>query len=126
VTRSVIRWRDLDAYGHVNYSVYLDYLAEERTRMLGLGELWEYVIVELTIRYRSEVRFADGYVETTCEIVRIGNKSVTTREELRAPDGRLAVESEAVLVGFDLEARQSVEMPDHVRAELERRMRDGF
>jgi acyl-CoA thioester hydrolase len=122
-TRTVIRWRDQDAYGHVNYGVYLDYLAEERSKVLGLHELWDYVIAKLTIQYRAEVTIAAGWVASTCEIAAIGRKSVTTREEMRRPDGVVVIEAEAVLVGFDLEARRSIEMPDHVRAELQRRMR---
>lgn len=120
--RTEIRFRDLDGYGHVNYAVYLDYLERARTATLGLRTLWDYVIVRLTVQYRSEVRFEDAEVVATCDLVDIGRSSVTTREELRTAGGRLAVEAEAVLVAFDLEERRSHRIPDDVRAELERRL----
>jgi YbgC/YbaW family acyl-CoA thioester hydrolase len=121
-SRAEIRFRDLDGYGHVNYSAYLDYLEKARSQTLGLRTLWDYVIVRLTIQYRSEVRYEDEAVVASCRLVEIGRSSVKTQEELRTAGGRLAVQAEGVFVAFDLESRTSHAIPDDVRAELEQRL----
>ena len=54
-----IRWRDLDALGHVNQAVYQTYgeeIVDEWFREvlgLGEGEVWSYVAVRLATDYRS-------------------------------------------------------------------------
>ncbi|HSO01676.1 MAG TPA: thioesterase family protein [Gaiellaceae bacterium] len=105
--RIEIRWRDLDAYGHVNQAVYLTYAEEVlddwfRTR-LGLppGTVWDYVAARTTIDYRSELRQADVHAVGSVESVALGTKSVTATTVLRAPDGRVAAEIELVVVVID-------------------------
>ncbi len=102
-----IRWRDLDAYGHVNQAVYLTYAEEVldawfRDRFgRSSGEVWDYVARRTTIEYRSELRLADVHVAGSVELVRLGTTSVTTKTTLRAADGRAAAEVENVVVVID-------------------------
>jgi acyl-CoA thioester hydrolase len=107
--RIEIRWRDMDAYGHVNNAAYLTYLEEVRDewldRVLGdTGSAWDYVLARVAIDFRRELRQADDAVVASCRLERIGTSSVRTREELRTLDGTLSAEAEAVLVARDLEA----------------------
>ena len=90
-----IRWRDLDALGHVNQAVYQTYGEEivdawfRDVLGLGPGEVWDYVVVRLTTDYRSELRLADGQVTGAVRLVRLGTSSLTLALELRAAsDGR--------------------------------------
>jgi acyl-CoA thioester hydrolase len=102
-----IRWRDLDAYGHVNQAVYLTFAEEVldawfRARFdRAAGEPWDYVARRTTIEYRSELRLDDVQAVGSVELVRLGTTSVTTRTTLRAPDGRVAAEVENVVVVID-------------------------
>jgi acyl-CoA thioester hydrolase len=102
-----IRWRDLDAYGHVNQAVYLTYGEEVldawfRKRFdRPSGEVWDYVARRTTIEYRSELRLEDVHAVGTVELVRLGTTSVTTKTTLTAPDGRVAAEVENVVVVID-------------------------
>ncbi len=102
-----IRWRDLDAYGHVNQAVYLTFAEEalddwfRRRLHLGEGRVWDYVAAKTTIEYRSELTLADLQAVGTVELVRLGTKSVTARTTLRAADGRVAAEIESVVVVLD-------------------------
>lgn len=104
--RVEIRWRDLDAYGHVNQAVYFTFAEEVlddwfRDR-LGLGPgIWDYVAARVTVDYRSELRLEDRQAVGSVALVRLGEKSVTTRTTLRAPDGRVAAEIEMVVVAID-------------------------
>jgi acyl-CoA thioester hydrolase len=108
-----IRWRDMDAFGHVNNSVFLTFLEEVRDEWLERavlpvgGDTWSFVLARVAIDFRSELTQADDVVVARCGLVRLGSGSVTTREEILTRDGRLAAESESVLVAFDQEARTS-------------------
>ena len=92
-----IRWRDLDALGHVNQAVYQTYGEEivdawfREVLELAEGEVWDYVVVRLATDYRSELRLRDKQVVGTARVVRLGNSSVTVALDLRAAsDGRVA------------------------------------
>ena len=59
-----IRWRDLDAYQHVNNAVYSTYLEECRDEwaevVLGAdGDLWDFVLARVAIDFRRELRLED-------------------------------------------------------------------
>ena len=120
-----IRWRDLDAYSHVNQAVYLTFAEEvlddwfRRRLDLGEGRVWDYVAARTTIEYRSELRLPDVQVVGTVELVRLGTKSVTAKTTLRAPDGRIAAEVESVVVVLDGKGGSSRELTDGERQALQ-------
>jgi len=103
-----IRWRDVDAYGHVNNAVYLTYLEECRDRwvheVLG-GGFFEFVIVRIAIDYRRELGLGDEEVTVTCRGTGYGTSSIRTAERIVAKAGWVAAESESVIVAHDPEAR---------------------
>jgi acyl-CoA thioester hydrolase len=115
-----LRWRDMDALGHVNHVVYLTYLEEARdaaiARILrdtpGDGG---YVVVRVAIDYRRELRLADGPVVVSCAVTTIGGASAQTRETIQTATGDLAAEAEAVVVKFDRETRRSRQWTDGER-----------
>ena len=105
--RIEIRWRDMDAYRHVNNSVYLTYLEEVRDEWLEsvLGDaenLWDFVLARVAIDFRSALTQDDDVVIARCRLDRIGNSSIRTREEIVRSDGSLAAEAEAVIVAREL------------------------
>ena len=123
--RIEIRWRDVDAYQHVNNAVYATYLEECRDEWLAaaLGQaadVWDYVLARVAIDFRRELRLEDDAVVVTCRLVRIGTSSITLREEIRTTDGVLAAESEAVLVARDQTSRRSRPLTDEERIAFER------
>ena len=124
-----IRWRDQDAYGHVNNAVYLTYLEEVRDewleRALGdSGDAWGYVTARVAIDFRRELTQDDDAIVARLWLTRIGTSSVTTREEIVTVGGELAAEAEAVLVARDTETGRSRPLSDAERAALEREL-DG-
>ena len=119
-----IRWRDQDAYGHVNNAVYLTYLEEVRDewleRALGdSGDAWGYVTARVAIDFRRELTQDDDEVVASCGLARLGSSSVTTREELRTVAGDLAAEAEAVLVAVEQPTRAPRPLTDGERIALE-------
>jgi acyl-CoA thioester hydrolase len=123
--RIEIRWRDLDAYQHVNQAVYLTYLEEtlddwiRAVLDLGEGEVWHYVAAHISIDYRNELRLDDRQAIGSVRLERVGTKSVTARADLRAPDGRVAAEAKLVIVSRDPETGRSQPLSDRERAAFE-------
>ena len=120
-----IRWRDLDAFGHVNHIVFLTYLEEVRDEWLGrvLGDpglVWGYVIARVEIDYRRELTLEDDVIVARCSLERLGTKSVTTSESVATRDGETAAEGKAVLVARDADNGGSRVISDDERAAFER------
>jgi acyl-CoA thioester hydrolase len=123
--RIEIRWRDLDAYRHVNNAVYATYLEECRDewmeRVLGTdGDLWDFVLARVAIDFRRELRQEDDEVVVRCSLTRVGTSSVTTREEISTASGELSAEAEAVLVARDRQSGGSRPLSPLERAAFER------
>ncbi len=100
-TRIKIRWRDMDAYGHVNNAVYLNYLEECRDRLVEdlFGQVaWDFVLVHVGIDYRRQLTQSDGEVIAGCAVTSFGRSSVRTTEEIRLADGTIVAEAESVIV----------------------------
>lgn len=119
--RVEVRWRDMDAFKHVNNAVYLTYLEELRDEwfleVLGNGLLLnDFVLARCAVDYRSSVTQEDGHVDVELRCTRVGRSSVTTSERILVPaDGdRLAAEAEAVLVFYDWDTGKSKPLTDEI------------
>jgi len=119
--RIEIRWRDMDAFLHVNNAAYLTYLEEVRDEWLDrvLGETtakWDFVLARVAIDFRRELRQDDDTVVASCRLERIGTSSIHTVEEIRKLDGSLAAEAQAVLVVRERGEQRSRPLTDVERA----------
>ena len=74
----------------------------------------------MAIDFRRELTLEDEAVIVSCRPVRVGNSSITTREEVRTLDGELSAEAEAVLVARDPDAGRSRPLTEHEREAFER------
>ncbi|HEY1915623.1 MAG TPA: thioesterase family protein [Streptosporangiaceae bacterium] len=115
----VVRWRDVDAFGHVNNAVFLTYLEEGRDAFYEqvLGDP-DYVLARAEIDWRAEVRYLDKQVSVRLEIERLGRTSLITRETILTPSGELAVQARVVTVRWDATAHKSVPFTAPERARL--------
>jgi acyl-CoA thioester hydrolase len=126
--RLQIRWRDVDAYGHVNNAVYLTYLEEARDawveEVLGpvADDVWHFVLARVAIDYRRELTQEDREVVVRCTLGSIGRSSLRTREEIRTLDGTLSAEASAVIVPRDPRTGRSRALTSVERAVLEREL----
>ena len=80
--RIEIRWRDVDAYQHVNNAVYATYFEECRDEWLsqalaGEGDEWDFVLARVAIDFRRELRLEHESLVVTCRLERIGTASIT-------------------------------------------------
>ena len=128
--RIEIRWRDIDAYGHVNNAVYLNYLEEARDawvqKVLGpVADTWDFVLARVAIDFRSELKQDDGAVLVRCLLDSLGRSSVRTREEVLKLDGSISAEAASVIVPRDARTGRSRPFVDVERAALERELGDA-
>jgi acyl-CoA thioester hydrolase len=123
VHREVVRFSDLDGFGHVNNAVFSTYL--EQARLAWFGEsgpeesmpLRDVILARTEIDFRSPVVFGE-IVEIGVRPSRLGTKSFELEYELRA-GGRFVAEAKSVLVGYDYDRERSVEVPERWRRRLE-------
>jgi acyl-CoA thioester hydrolase len=103
-----LRWRDVDALGHVNHAVFLTYLEEGRDAFYvqALGRDPHYVVARVEIDLRAEVRYTDRQLRVRIEVERVGTTSLTTREAILTPAGASAAEARVVTVLWDSDARK--------------------
>lgn len=118
-----VRFRDLDALGHVNNAVYATYLESARIayyqRLVG-GSLDRLgiILAELTIRYKAPAHFGDELL-VGVRVSRIGGKSFTMDYAIaRLGDGALIATAQSVLVAYDYAAGRSVPVSDEFRARI--------
>jgi acyl-CoA thioester hydrolase len=125
--RIPIRWRDLDAYGHVNNAVFLTYLEEARDawvqEVLGaVTETWDFVLARVEIDYRRELRQEDEAVVVRCDLVSFGRSSVRTREQIVTLDGTVAADAASVIVPRDPSTGRARQLGEQERSVLEREL----
>jgi acyl-CoA thioester hydrolase len=126
-----IRWRDMDAYGHVNNGVYLNYLEEARDawveKVLGpvADDVWHFVLARVAIDFRNELKQSDGDIVVRCGLRSVGRSSIRTHEEIRTLDGTLAAGAAAVIVPRDPATGASRPLTEEERAALESELSSG-
>ncbi|MBN8480423.1 MAG: acyl-CoA thioesterase [Xanthomonadales bacterium] len=120
-----VRWRDLDAFNHVNNSVFLTYLEEARLHWLaGIGGAWidaerAPVIAATQVDYRAQIGWP-GRVVVTLSCLRVGTSSLTIGHRIgSADDALLHSEGHVVLVWIDPRNGRPVALPDAVRVACE-------
>jgi acyl-CoA thioester hydrolase len=116
-----VRWRDVDALGHVNHAVFLTYLEEGRDAFFAqtLASDPIYVVVRLEVDLRAEVRYPDRRVTVRIEVERLGTTSLTTRETIVTSANEVVAEARVVTVRWDSGQRKPVPFSEAERAQLE-------
>ncbi|MBN1177837.1 MAG: acyl-CoA thioesterase [Anaerolineae bacterium] len=117
-----VRWRDVDALGHVNNAVYLSYLEQVRIhyfRRLGLGfESWDdagMILAEVTCTYRAPLALGEQ-VTIWMRVSELRNSSFVVDYRIDGQDGRLAATARTIQVCYDYRANRTVPIPDRWRA----------
>jgi acyl-CoA thioester hydrolase len=121
-----VRWRDTDALGHVNHTVFLTYLEEGRDAFYAqtLDGEPDYVVARIEIDLRAEVRHVDRQVTVQIQAERLGTTSLTTRETILAPSGEVVAEARVVTVRWDPRQHKPVPFSEAERARLAVAMTD--
>jgi acyl-CoA thioester hydrolase len=119
-----LRFRDMDALGHVNNVVFLTYMESARMawwmKVTGRDDLADLrmILARTEVDYRSPATFGDRLVVgVRCASLRRASFVLEFRiEELRT--GRLVAEARKVLVHYDYAARRSTPVPAELRRQI--------
>ncbi len=117
-----VRWRDLDAFNHVNNSNFLTYLEESRLQWLQHVRDWFSetsmpVLAASTLNYRQPIAWPAALrVELRCE--RLGNSSLTIGHRIvdAADASRLYCDGRVVMVWMNPATGKPVPLPAAIRA----------
>lgn len=116
-----LRWRDLDAFNHVNNSNFMTYLEEARIRWFdSLGEAWVTdatapLLAAVQMNYRQPIPYpATVVVELSAE--RVGSSSITLGHRIVGDDGTpLYADGHVVMVWIDRATGRPTALPPRVR-----------
>lgn len=117
-----VRWRDLDAFNHVNNASFLTFIEEARLRWFAtlpgpwLDAAIAPLLAALQINYRKPIEWPAALaVELRCE--RIGNTSVTLAHRIVAEHDSSCVyaDGHSVLVWIDRASGKPTALPEMVR-----------
>lgn len=117
------RFSDVDSFMHVNNIWQQSYFDLAKTEfyqkvlgILGVFDKLRIITASTHTDYIGQVRLTDDIVVTT-DVSRLGNKSMTLHQCIMCGD-RVLTESSSVMVAFDFETQQTVQIPDEWRAKL--------
>jgi acyl-CoA thioester hydrolase len=116
-----VRWRDLDAYNHVNNANFLTYLEEARLVWLsGIDGDWKTpafspVLAASEVNFRGQIEWpGELVVEVRCE--KLGNSSLTLSHRITSADGeKLFSDARIVMVWIEPDSGRPVPLPAAVR-----------
>ncbi len=122
-----VAWADMDAFGHVNNTIYLRWFESARIayfEQLGLATaaadtnaVWP-ILARTAIDYRSPVVYPDT-IEVAARVTKLGNTSFTMvyRVHSRAQN-RLVAEGDSVVVMIEAKAGTKVPLDPALRAKV--------
>ncbi len=120
-----VRSYELDAYGHVNHAVFLNYFEQARVEYLeqknmSFGSLREegyiFIIVRAEVDYIKPLSVGDRIV-IEGEITDVGNSSITIEQEIvEQSGGELVSRGKFVAVFVDRETGKPIPVPASFRS----------
>ena len=121
-----VRFRDIDAFGHVNNAVFFSYVELARIRYLldvlkveADFSTLPLILARVELDFRAPIFFEDE-LEVATRIGRIGNTSFAMSHRVTAgADKRLVADVETVLVTYDYATASPIRVPDEWRAEID-------
>ncbi|QFR01665.1 hypothetical protein F9278_41940 [Streptomyces phaeolivaceus] len=100
-----LRWRDLDAFGHLYHATMVELLDEARAawiaRFLSPEAGDGHVIARIDVSYLAEVTRADRWLEVGIAVDRIGTSSLVLSETVRNIADVVVAKSRTTVVMWD-------------------------
>lgn len=123
--REIIRWGDMDAFGHVNNVQFFRYLESARVayglavfahQVRGEGE--SIILADIGCTFRQQLLWP-GELDIYTRTARLGRSSFGFEQILcRAGEAAAVATSESVLVWFDFDAQRPTPIPEPLRARV--------
>lgn len=119
-----VRFRDLDALGHVHHTAPLLYLEEARAAywraVAGRADVGsiDYVMGDVAVRYHQRIPYP-ATVVVGVRVAELGGKSFLMEFEIRDESGQLLVSGSTTQVMFDYASGASMPIDDGLRSRIE-------
>ncbi len=118
-----VRWRDMDAMGHVNNAKYISYLEEARVRWMqgvpgvAMTDAIAPVVAATNVNYRAPIVWPNDIV-VELFVERLGTSSVTIGHCIvdQKDERVLYSDGNVVVVWMDTRTGRSAPLPDAIRA----------
>ena len=119
-----VRWRDLDALGHVNNAVYFTYLEQARVHYLrelnvapsdpaGIG----FILAEANCQFKSPLELGERVTIHT-RVSQLRNSSFVFEYQVRGGDRRLTATARTVQVCYNYRDHHPIPIPDEWRSAI--------
>ena len=120
-----VRFRDIDAFGHVNNAVFFSYVELARIRyLLDVLEVdadfstLPLILARAELDFRAPIYF-DDELEVETRVHRIGHSSFSMSHRVIAgTDRRLVADVDSVLVTYDYATSSPIRVPDEWRSRM--------
>ena len=122
-----VLWGDLDAFNHVNHTVFVKWIETARVNYFtdcGLMEMFEKehkgpILAALSIDYHAPVFFPDSIIiQTTTTRMGASSFDMAYRVSSASKDNGIVAEATAVGVMFDYDEQKSIPIPDSIRSRI--------
>lgn len=126
--KQTIRFRDLDALGHVNNATYLTYMEEARKDFFNYlldsnspGDL-PFILATISCSFIKPIRLIDNTLAVDLQVSHIGRKSFTFKHNIYRPQepSWIFATGESVQVYYDHANNKSLEIPADFKTKIEK------
>ncbi|WP_346764732.1 acyl-CoA thioesterase [Rhodococcus sp. HNM0569] len=105
-----VRWGDSDRLGHVNNTMFLEYMQEARVQFLEYmaGQLGTagaggpFVVRRMDLEFLRPITDSSGPLAIEITVLHVGTSSYTLHHVIKDRDGAVCGSGDGVLVAFDL------------------------
>ncbi|MEM6672177.1 MAG: thioesterase family protein [Planctomycetota bacterium] len=124
VHEATTRWSDGDIQGVLNNAVYMTLFEEARYGFCRAAEVLDedghfpFLLAQTNVRFIAPGRGGEA-VRVELSTTSVGRTSFQQAYRVRAKDGEIWAEAEALLVCYDPQTMQSCSIPDDLRESLE-------
>lgn len=123
--RLPVTWGEMDAFGHVNNTVYFRYFETARIKYfeeIGLGEMLSGsglgpILAETSCKYLKPLFYPDNLTIGT-RVAAMGTSSIVMDHILVSAKVGLAAYGQAVVVVYDYDRAGKAPIPEHVKSAI--------
>ncbi len=126
ITQQKVSWGDMDAFGHVNNTVYLKYFESARieyfAQIPAIGGFVSAeaipVLANISCSYKKPVVYPD-VLQMNVMVSKMGSASLEMTCDMVSPTLGLAAQASCTIVMIDPKKGRSVRIPEHWRTAIE-------
>jgi len=125
-SKQAVRFRDLDAMGHVNNATYFTYMEDARKDFCSYlfhyssPEDYPFILAGISCDFNQPVRLEDKVLAVDLWSSHLGRKSFTFNYEIYRPENPswIFATGKSVQVFYDYQSNKTIEIPDSFKEKM--------